>query len=386
MANILFFAKLLLFYISTITQELTVLHLIPSLSGGGMERRMNTVSDYTASKCRVHVAYILKGPNHEDIYFKNIVPIKIKAKNNYDPRIIFQIIFLIYKLKPNIIQTWSEQMDLIGGLLSFIFNIHIIIMEPISPKRDYARKNTIRTRLKFLFARRAHIISNSEEARVFWSKKVVKGSHLIRNGYSISHFNSLLPSKIIKKNTFHQSTRFLVCASRLTSSALHKNVETVIRSLKLVIQDYENLVLVLCGDGPYRAKYQQLALELNLDSHIIFTGFLKRRELWSLFRSSDLFISLSDYEGMPNTVVEAAICEVPLLLSSIPTHLEIISAQSAYYLESKDPSYVAKSIINCLEDKESCIVRTLNARKDVNDFTLSKMIESYLNLYKDIVK
>jgi len=81
--------------------------------------------------------------------------------------------------------------------------------------------------------------------------------------------------------------------------------------------------LVILGDGPLRDKCEKNARFLD---NVVFLG--NQSNVREYLQISDCFISSSHAEGMPNSVLEALACGLPVLLSDIPSHREIIQSSS----------------------------------------------------------
>ena len=363
-----------------------ILHLIPQLSGGGMERRMGIIAQTTNKKFQVHISYINKGPNYKDIYLDNVKLHKIYASNNYDLRIILKIFFLIIKVKPKVIQTWSIQMDIIGGFFCYLFSIKHILMEPISPENSISNKLNFKYWIKELIAKNATVVSNSNIAKIYWNKKGVKKSLIIRNGFDIKTISSSKNYKIPEYlESFLGSSKFIVLASRLSNTSKHKRTDLVIETFSKIIKKKPLLKLVICGDGCDLSFYKDLVNEYKMQSNVIFTGFVKRNELWAIFQRASLFISLSKYEGMPNSVIEAGLCKTPLLLSNIPTHLEVIPMDLAEYINNYNSDDLTKKIIDCIYSsniKNKCQL----LYKHLQNYSLEIMVDKYILLYNRLCK
>ncbi len=80
-----------------------------------------------------------------------------------------------------------------------------------------------------------------------------------------------------------------------------------------------NGYLILLGDGPLLSE---LKAEFGKNDNILFTGFVSNTQ--DYLAVADMFVSCSKSEGMPNGVLEALSCGLPVLLSDIPQHLEVL--------------------------------------------------------------
>ncbi len=141
-----------------------------------------------------------------------------------------------------------------------------------------------------------------------------------------------------------------------------------------------NSVLLLLGDGKERktlySKYKDYP-------QIIFAGQVDN--IQNYLSASDIYISSSKSEGLPNGVLEAMACGLPLLLSDIPQHMEIFSINASigysYQLGNiKDLSNKIDLILNSnlIEMGESSY-KTLQ-----ENLTAEIMSKNYQKLYKQL--
>ena len=75
--------------------------------------------------------------------------------------------------------------------------------------------------------------------------------------------------------------------------------------------------LMFVGDGTGRDALLSLAQELGVDGRVIFAGF--QRDPTPFYRSADLFVLASDYEGFGNVIVEALACGTPVVSTDCPS-------------------------------------------------------------------
>jgi glycosyltransferase involved in cell wall biosynthesis len=76
--------------------------------------------------------------------------------------------------------------------------------------------------------------------------------------------------------------------------------------------------LTLVGDGPLRAELQAEAASLGLSPHLEWLGWQSREQLAALYPRHDVLVNPSLYEGMPNVVLEAMACGLPVVASRVP--------------------------------------------------------------------
>ena len=85
------------------------------------------------------------------------------------------------------------------------------------------------------------------------------------------------------------------------------------------------LRLVIVGGSSFTDTYEARLKELAAaDPRVVLPGYVYGPELASLYSGAALYVQPSLLEGLPLTVLEAMSHDLPILLSDIPAHLEIL--------------------------------------------------------------
>jgi glycosyltransferase involved in cell wall biosynthesis len=96
-------------------------------------------------------------------------------------------------------------------------------------------------------------------------------------------------------------------------------------------QGIEFLVTIV-GDGPERDAVEAAIEDNDMIKVICLKGWLGKDELIKQYQQADCYLNLSSYEGMPNTVLEAMACALPVIASDIPPHRCVVEHQVTGYL------------------------------------------------------
>ncbi len=112
-----------------------------------------------------------------------------------------------------------------------------------------------------------------------------------------------------------ESEEYTICsAGRLEKQ---KNFKLLIDSFALAFSQNKNVVLHIYGEGSCRSEYEQYILERGLQNRVILKG--RTNNITEGYKNSDLFVLSSDYEGMPNALLEAMACGLPCISTDCPT-------------------------------------------------------------------
>jgi glycosyltransferase involved in cell wall biosynthesis len=84
-------------------------------------------------------------------------------------------------------------------------------------------------------------------------------------------------------------------------------------------------VACIVGDGPRRAELEALAASLGISGRVLFLGYLPEERAWSVIRASDVIVNPSYTEGLPTSVLEAALMGKAVLATDVGGTPEIVT-------------------------------------------------------------
>lgn len=142
--------------------------------------------------------------------------------------------------------------------------------------------------------------------------------------------------------------------------------------------------LSLVGDGSERPLLEQCVRRLNLDSITTWHGWQKdKNRLRELYQQADVVVNPSLYEGMPNVVLEAMACGVPVIASDVPGNNTLVRAgETGFLFALKDAADVGAALQQIRE--KPALARTLGEngrRRALEEFSWRQVAQSYLELF-----
>jgi glycosyltransferase involved in cell wall biosynthesis len=152
----------------------------------------------------------------------------------------------------------------------------------------------------------------------------------------------------------------LIYAGRLIE---HKNIDLLIRALRMVKSEVPDVKVLIVGDGPEMKNLKSLARELDLDQNIRFLGFLEDySHALALMKSSRIFISPSTREGFGMAALEANACGIPVVTvnHNMNAVMDLIGNDTGLICQPEDGA-LSQAICSLLRRKtisrERCIER-----------------------------
>lgn len=184
-------------------------------------------------------------------------------------------------------------------------------------------------------------------------------------------------SKFDLHQKYPQFSFILLAVSRFEKE---KNIFSIINIMEKIVHKNSKIGLVLVGDGSLKQSLQLTAHSLQLRDNIIFEGW--KNDLISYYKTADLFISASNYEGYGMSLIEAASSGCPILTSDVGVVGEILNNKNSLICDVGDIKCFVENILKASNDKTSLYNMMVKARNNVEK-NIIKNKKDYLNKYKE---
>jgi glycosyltransferase involved in cell wall biosynthesis len=347
-----------------------ILHLIPSFGSGGAERQLSILAPALVERgVECHVGYCVDGPNIGPLLNTNVILHQLDVGGNHDPRLFLRVWKLIRTVRPDVVQTWILQMDVVGGMIALLMGVPFILSERSSASAYVSGwKTLVRSKIGL---HASAIVANSQGGADYWADQGPNiPIHLIRN--------CVVPTScaFADVDNVPVDVPLILFAGRLSQE---KNVVLLLRAFIDVVNVVPECIVVMFGEGPLLDKLSLQISSANTYGRIRLEGYTDNLSAW--LRRADVCVSISDFEGSPNVVLEAAGQGCPLVLSDIPAHREVFDETSVWFVEHKSVDEVRDGILRVLSKKQERAVKAEKAKQLISSYTHDVNFTKYIDLY-----
>ena len=196
----------------------------------------------------------------------------------------------------------------------------------------------------------------------------------IPNGVNVASF------KIVPKN--EEDTKTILYVGRLER---YKGIHFLIEAFKVVKTIFPNSRLIIVGSGAYKENLIHLTSSLGLQKSVSFLENIPKEHLTQLYRSSSVFVSLSQYEGQPIALIEAMAYGLPVIATNVGALPEFIQNAKNGFLLNFPPNKkeLVDLITSLLENPDSSTKIGFEARNSIlSRFSWEKTVKSLIKLYE----
>jgi glycosyltransferase involved in cell wall biosynthesis len=123
-----------------------------------------------------------------------------------------------------------------------------------------------------------------------------------------------------------------------------KSVTTLIEAAARLIDSGRQVNLALVGDGPERARLENLVATLGIGGRVRFVGKVEHAEVSLWMGAADFVCLPSIREGCPNVILEALGCGRPVVASRVGAIPDIVSGESGILFTPRDTAEMARSM------------------------------------------
>ena len=230
--------------------------------------------------------------------------------------------------------------------------------------------------LGWLILKKANMVVANSKASAMFCKKIFNNREyrIIYRGIEVEEINKIKPSKEIQDK--YKNILKIIFIGRLIDGKGVGDLLKAVGKLK-----FEKWTLFIVGDGPQKISLQRQANNLKISNKVIFFGQKNKKDTIGILKASDIVINPSYTEGLPTSVIEAALCGKPIIATTVGGTIEILDKNTGILIPAKNSSAITEKIEYLAENKD---LRVLIGGKVKNKierkFSWKKATEKYVEL------
>lgn len=351
-----------------------------SLCRGGAERVLAELCNYSCSSqykvtvitCMNKPAEYVLNPEINHICIDKH-PYKNIGERFYKRRKILGKI--LSEVSPDCIISFLPEPNFLCLSLKYRLKCPVIISLRNDPNKEY--HNFVRKILMRMFYPKSNgCVFQTQAAREYF--KFSNG--LYANGIVIPN---AINEKFICEEAIRVKRKVIVSVGRLDSQ---KNQALLIRVFARIAKKYPEYSLEIFGDGKLRKELEDLVGELNLQKKVFLKG--KVNDLPQRICDAEMFVLTSNYEGMPNALIEAMTLGIPSIATDCPCGgpaFLIKHKENGQLIPMENADELERAIQYYIDNKEVAYENGVNAMKITEVLSPEKIYSQWVQYVQSVM-
>lgn len=269
--------------------------------------------------------------------------------------------------KPQIIVSFLFMPNFLSTILGKMLRIPVIISERADPNQHSDKVGRFVYRV---YATADGAVFQTEGAKACFPEKLQKKSRVIPNPVILKD-ESIFADYVGCRRSIAYSGRF---------ELKQKRQDVALDAFKIIHERHPEYVLDFYGDGPDEPAMKEYAKALGLEDSVNFNGVSS--ELLKAEASSEIFMMSSDYEGIPNVLLEAMSIGLPCVSTDCSpggARMLIENGENGLIVPCGQAEALADAVCRMIEDRDFALSCGRKATAVRERFALDKILDSWEN-------
>jgi len=177
------------------------------------------------------------------------------------------------------------------------------------------------------------------------------------------------PLAVDLREKYSEYKHIILVAGRLSKE---KNIRLALQAFSAVSKVHPEVGMVIVGSGPEESSLKHFVKRHGLKTNVFFESWTK--DIFSYYKTADLFLQTSRYEGNSRAIIEAVFSNIPIVSTDVGISGEI--------LQGKFSSVCPVGDQKCLSEKISYFLEHEEERKEISN-TAREKLEKIIHSDKD---
>ena len=348
------------------------------LGGGGAERVIanlaNQLTD-TNNEVAVVTSYLINNEYTLNSRVKRFQLEECTYQDNFirrNIRRVYRLRKILKKERPDILISFMAEPNYRAVLATVGLPTKTLISVRNDPNMEYIGK--IGSFLaKNLLIHADGCVFQTSEAMEWFPQKLQKKSRIIYNAVRPDFYS--VEREPIKGR--------VVSCGRLSKQ---KNYSMLIKAFEEVVKKNSEAILCIYGEGDLKKELENEIESKNLQNRVFLKG--STNNVPAVLKNAEVFVLSSDYEGMPNALMEALTVGIPCVATDCPCggpRMLIENEKNGILVPVNDSMHMADALEKVLSNEELADRLGKKARKSAVAYQSDKVFSDWLRYISEIV-
>ena len=161
-----------------------------------------------------------------------------------------------------------------------------------------------------------------------------------------------------------------------------KRLEVLLAAVQRLVGRFPRVTLLLVGAGAEEDRIRRLTCEMGLQGRVIFTGFLENPA--RVYPALDLYVSASQKEGLPLSLVEAMCAGLAIVATDVSGHRDVVvHGETGLLVPPNDSAVLADAIAELITDPvRRRAMGEAGRRRALEEFGIRLMVDATAAIFR----
>jgi len=185
------------------------------------------------------------------------------------------------------------------------------------------------------------------------------------------------------KTKYGQNSKVIMTACRLTP---WKGIDGIIRIIPKLKEKFGNVNFLILGEGEEKNDLINLARKLSVEDDVCFLGKIEHKEMLNYYKSADVFVLNTNYEGLSHTLLEVMKAGTPIVTTNIGGNPEVVeNGENGFLVEYNNEDQLLKACEAIFIDMELQNKFIQNSKKKLEKFKWENTVNETINILNKYV-
>jgi glycosyltransferase involved in cell wall biosynthesis len=194
--------------------------------------------------------------------------------------------------------------------------------------------------------------------------------------------NNSSVQELRKKFITQESQKIILFVGRLHPE---KGIKTLFRALKFIEKQQVSLLMIY-SSSQYKKQYKSMAHKLGISDKVYFLGYIPHNDLPKYYRMADFYVLPSIREEWSNTIMEAMVCETPVVTTDVGGNpYLVVEKETGFLFKPNDPSDLAQKLNFIFKEPDLITHVVKKAKNQIKNYDKAEIGDLYKTVINNLV-